>query len=215
MSSPLGSYVTGNGPLHRLRPGVKLLGLVVFAAAVIALRRSLPHPMGGLITGSAALAIGTALALLAGLRTRAFLRIARGFAIVAVLLFAFQTWQNGWVHAYEVVAGLFALVLAATAFTTSTSVDDLLDTIVRALAKFRRFGVKPERVALAFSLVITSVPTLLGIANETRAAARARGLERNPRALLIPFALRTVSHAQLTGDALAARGLGDENSTRE
>ena len=38
---------------------------------------------------------------------------------------------------------------------------------------------------------------------ETRAAAKARGLERSPRALLVPFALRTVSHAQLTGEALA------------
>ena len=41
---------------------------------------------------------------------------------------------------------------------------------------------------------------------ETRDAARARGLERNPRAVLIPAAVRMVAHARATGDALAARG---------
>lgn len=196
-------------PLRRLSPGPKLIGLVLFAAFVLALRGRVPGEIGSLIATTAFLTAGIALALLAGMREREILRIVRGFALVAVLLFAFQTWQSGWQQATEVVGGLFALVLAASAFTASTAVADLLDTITRALGPLQRFGVQPERVALAFSLVITSIPTLFGIAHETRAAAKARGLECSPRALLVPFALRTVSHAQLTGEALAARGLGD------
>lgn len=197
------------GPLHRLPPGPKLVGLILFAVLVLALRGRLLGELGGLLATAAFLAASVALALLAGMRSREILRVARGFALVAALLFAFQTWQSGWQQATEVVGGLFALVLAASAFTASTAVADLLDTVTRALGPLRRLGVRPERVALAFSLVITSIPTLLGIAHETRAAAKARGLERSPRALLVPFALRTVSHAQLTGEALAARGLAD------
>jgi biotin transport system permease protein len=86
----------------------------------------------------------------------------------------------------------------------------MLDTITWALGPLRRLGAKPERVALAFSLVIRAIPTILGVARETQSAARARGLERDPRARLMPLVLRTVAHAQLTGEALSARGAGED-----
>lgn len=216
MSTPslTGTHKPGAGALHRLRPGAKLIGLFVFAVLVVAFRGATLGTLLGTYTGTIsttiALIIGLALALLAGMRSSDLLRVLRRFVIVAVLLFAFQTWQNGWLNAYEVVGGLLALILAASAFTASTAVDEMLDTITWALGPLRRFGAKPESVALAFSLTITSIPVIMGVAAETRSAAKARGLERNPRALLVPFALRTVAHAQLTGEALAARGLGDE-----
>ncbi len=87
----------------------------------------------------------------------------------------------------------------------------MLDAIIRGLGPFRRIGVNPERVALAFSLMIRADPRRsLEIAHETRAAAKARGLERNPRALLTPMVIRTVAHAYETGAALHARGIGDD-----
>jgi biotin transport system permease protein len=64
-------------------------------------------------------------------------------------------------------------------------------------------------VALAFSLMIRGIPTTIQLASETRQAAMARGLERNPRALVTPMVLRTVAHARATGEALHARGVGD------
>ncbi|WP_240471089.1 energy-coupling factor transporter transmembrane component T family protein [Leucobacter chironomi] len=202
MPSPLGAYLPGSGPLHRLRPGAKLLGLFAFAIAVVS---TTGVPLTALWLG-----IAIALAVLAGLRGRDFWRVARGFALVAIPLFAFQAWQHGWERGAEVVGDLFAMILAASAVTASTAVDDMLDTITWALGPLRRFGAKPERVALAFSLVIRAIPTILGVARETQAAARARGLERDPRARLMPLVLRTVAHAQLTGEALAARGVGED-----
>ena len=86
----------------------------------------------------------------------------------------------------------------------------MLDAIKRGLGPVRRVGVNPERVALAFSLMIRAIPGILEIAHETRAAAKARGLERNPRALLTPMVIRTVAHAYDTGAALHARGIGDD-----
>ena len=103
-----------------------------------------------------------------------------------------------------------ATVLAASALTASTAADELIDTIVWLLGPLRRFGVRPEQIALAFSLTIRSIPIVLAQARETRDAAKARGLERSPRAYLIPFVLRVVAHAQLTGEALQARGFGDD-----
>lgn len=201
-SSPLGEYISKRSPLHRMRPGAKLLGLFVFGACAVAFR-SVP-------TSLVALVLGVALALLSGMRAADLLRVGRRFAIVGVLLFAFQAWQRGWEHGLAVVATLLALLLAASALTASTAADELIDTIVWLLRPLRRFGVRAEQVALAFSLTIRSIPIVLGQARETRAAAKARGLERSPRAYLIPFVLRVVAHAQLTGEALQARGLGDD-----
>ncbi|MBK0419810.1 energy-coupling factor transporter transmembrane protein EcfT [Leucobacter sp. CSA1] len=204
MRSPLGSYLPGDTLLHRLRPGAKLVGLFVFATAAIALR-SVPSTV-------AALVIAVALAATAGLRPREFGRVARGFAWVAVPLFAFQAWQSGWERGFAVVGTLLALILAASAFTATTATSDVTDTITWALHPLRRFGADPDRVALAFSLVIRAIPSVLGIAAETRAAARARGLERSPRAYIVPLVLRTVAHAQQTGAALQARGIGEEEA---
>lgn len=196
-----GAYRPGSTFLHRLWPGAKLLGLFAFGIAVVATR--------GWITGLVALAVALALALVAGLRSRELARLARGFALVGILLFTFQTWQQGWQFGVAVVAGLFALILAASAVTASTAVDDMLDTVTRALRPLRPLGVAPERVALTFSLAIRALPLAFELARETRDAARARGLERNPRALLIPFVLRMVAHSRQTGAALQARGLDD------
>ena len=200
--SPLGAFVPGSGPLHRLRPGAKLLGLFAFACLAVA--------TGGVPWTLALLAVGAAAAILAGLRGPALWRTTRGFMFIALPLFAFQAWQHGWERGVTSVGDLLALILAASAVTASTAVDDMLDTVTWALRPLRPIGVDPDRVALAFSLVIRAIPSVLGIARETAEAARARGLEREVRARLVPMVVRSVSHAQLTGQALAARGIGDE-----
>ena len=200
--SPLGEYRPGSGPLHRLRPGAKLIGLFLFATAVVAT----PGP----IWTGILLAAGLGLAIAAGLRGRDLWRTLRGFLFIAVPLFAFQAWQHGWERGFTVVGDLLALILAASAVTASTAVEDMIDTISWALRPLRPLGVRPDGVALAFSLVIRSIPNTIAVAREAQAAARARGLERSPRARLVPLVVRTVAHAQLTGEALQARGIGDD-----
>ena len=81
--------------------------------------------------------------------------------------------------------------------------------MARALGPLRRVGGAPETVALAVGLMLRAVPALMRTATEVRDAARARGLERDPRALLVPAAVRAVGRARATGKALAARGIGD------
>lgn len=202
ITAPLGAYISRPGPLHRLRPGAKLLALFVLAFAVVL--------SGGWIATTASLLVGIALSLVAGLRGRDFWRVARGFAFIAVPLFVFQAWSGGLLRGYEVVGDLFALILAASAVTATTRSSDMLDTIAWALAPLTRFGVNTDRVALTFSLAIRMIPSIQDLSRETLAAARARGLERSPRARTVPLVLRTVAQAQLTGEALQARGIGDD-----
>jgi biotin transport system permease protein len=200
-SLPLGIHVPGTTIWHRMRVGPKLTGLVVASIVVVAL----PGPW----PACAALVVALGLAAWAGVPARTVAAGVRPLLVVLAVLAAFQWWQRGWPTAVEVVATTLALVVAATTFTATTPMDALLDTIVRGLGPFRRFGVDPDKVALAFSLMITAIPAVFTIFGDTRDAARARGLERSPRATLSPMVIRVVAHAQATGEALAARGIGD------
>lgn len=200
--SLLGLYRPTGSWLHRTPAGAKLVGLLGAGTLVVVLRGP----------ASAVAAVAVALVVAASSRTGIgrMLRSLRGLLLTMTLVAAYSAWQQGWARAVETGGDLLALVLLATVFTATTPVDEVLDAVTRGLTPLRHFGVDPERVALAFALMIRAVPATLDLARETREAARARGLERNPRALLTPMVIRTVAHARATGEALDARGIGDQ-----
>ncbi len=199
--SLLGLYRPGTTWLHRLPASAKLFGLLVASIVVVAAR----GPMSGL----AFLAVALVMAAWSGAGLRLLFRTLRAFLVVAVLLTAYTAWQRGWERAVEVTADLLSLVLLATVLTVTTPIDEVLDAITRGLGPLRRVGVDPDRVGLAFALMIRAVPTTIDLAKQTGDAARARGLERDPRARLVPLVIRSVAHARATGEALDARGIGD------
>ena len=201
MSHLFGSYQPGTTFLHRMPAGAKLLAMAAISVVTVVFRSP--------VTSVGLLAVVIVLLAVARVRLALLLRTLRGLLVVMTLIAAYQVWQQGWVHAVTVVGALVGLILLATVLTVTTSVDEMLDTVTRAVAPFRRFGVDPDMVALAFSLMIRGIPTTIELASETRQAAMARGLERNPRALVTPMVLRTVAHARATGEALHARGVGD------
>ena len=197
----LGLHQPGTTWLHRLPAGAKLLGLIGASIVVVAL--------SGPRTVVAELVVALAVVATSGMGWLTLLRSLRGLLLVVSMLAAYLLWQQGWERAVESIGDLVTLVLLATVLTVTTPVDELLDTITRALRPMRRLGVDPEGVALAFSLLLRGIPTTLQLADETRDAAIARGLERDPRARLTPLVIRVVAHARATGDALHARGIHD------
>lgn len=198
----IGAHRPGDTVLHRLSAPVKLLALLV-AGPLIAI-------VPGWRSALVALGVAIVLVLLSRMRGRDALRALRGLALLVALLGGWLTVQEGWQRAVGTVGDLVALVLLATVVTTTTPVDAILDTVERALHPLRPLGVDPARVALAFSLVLRTIPATISLAEETRDAARARGLERDVRARLTPFAIRVVADAHATGEALHARGVGDD-----
>ncbi len=201
MSHLIGAYQPGTSFLHRMPAGAKLLAMAPVSVVAVAFRSA--------TTSVVLLVAVAALLVVARVRLVLLLRTLRGLLVMMALITAYQVWQQGWQHAVTVVGALVGLILLATVLTVTTSVDEMLDTVTRAVGPFRRLGVDPELVALAFSLMIRGIPTTIELATETRQAAMARGLERNARALVTPMVLRTVAHARATGEALHARGVGD------
>ncbi|WP_308290267.1 CbiQ family ECF transporter T component [Mumia sp. zg.B53] len=204
MSTPVlvGLHQPGDSVVHRMPVGAKASALAAFSIAVVAVR-SMPASW-------VFLALAVAAAVLAQVALGSVLRAARSVLLIAVVVAGFQWWLKGPDRAIETVVDLVALALAAVVLTTTTPVNAMLDAVVGWIRPFRRFGADPERVALTLGLAIQALPGTIAIAVETRDAARARGLERRPRAYLSPFVIRVVARAQETGDALAARGLGDD-----
>lgn len=198
----LSAHRPGDTLLHRMSAGSKLIALFA-AGLLVALVRGWPSAV-------VALVLSVAFCALSRTPLRALVRGLRGLLVVVLALGAWLTWQAGWPRAVETIGDLVALVLLATVVTTTTPVGAILDAVERGLGPLRPLGVKPQRVALAASLVLRAIPSTVSLAEETRDAALARGLERDLRARLTPFAIRVVADAQATGEALHARGVGDD-----
>jgi biotin transport system permease protein len=98
--------------------------------------------------------------------------------------------------------------VAAGVLTATTAPTALIDGVVRAARPLRRW-LDPESLGLGIAIMFRSIPWIATAFDDVRDSARARGLERNPRALVLPVVIRTVGYARATGDALLARGLGD------
>lgn len=199
--SPLGLYLPGSSPLHRLPASVKLLAVVVAGVASVLLDR--PWQV------AAALAVVLGGYAAARLPPRVVVGQLRPLAWILALTAALHVVVSGWERAATVVGVLATLVLLASLVTLTTRTTDLVDALVAGCRPLRVVGVDPERVGLVIALGIRCVPVVIGLAEEVRDAQRARGLGSSPRAFAVPLLVRSLRHADALGEALTARGLDD------
>jgi biotin transport system permease protein len=197
-----GLHQPGDTILHRLPVGAKVLGLAALSLAIVVVRDVRLALVFLLMT--------LLLAAVARVPLRSVWRAARGVLLVAVVAGLFQWWWYGAEKAVETFLDLLSLALAALSLTATTTVNEMVDALSRWARPLRVLGVDPDRVALTVALTIGALPGTIAIARETRDAAGARGLDRNPRAYLSPFVIRVVARAHESGDALHARGIGDD-----
>ncbi|MCU1537414.1 MAG: bioN [Humibacillus sp.] len=194
------AHVVGDSWLHRAPFGVKLVG--VLAVGLV------PWWVHSPVALAALLVVLLLIARSAAVPVGRLLQSLRALAPVLVVLGAFQWWSVGPAYAARVVLGITTAFVAAGLLTATTPVTVLLDAVVRGARPLARW-VDPEVVALTLAVVIRSVPAVVGAFTTVREAARARGLERSPRALVVPTVIQVVALGRATGEALAARGLTD------
>ena len=194
------AHVPGTSLVHRMPLWLKLAGVLLVGASPWLARSVWPLAV---VTLALSLVIA-----LTGLPARRLARSMRGLVPALAVLFAFQWWTTDLAYAVRVVLGITNAFVAAGILTATTPVTDLLDGAVRAAGPLRRF-VDPEVVALTLGIVVRSVPWVAGSFSDVRESARARGLDRSPRAVVVPTVVHVVAFARSTGEALAARGLTD------
>lgn len=202
-----GLYHPGGGWVHRCPAPAKFVFVLALSLASLLLASP--------VASASAVSLTVLIIVTGRLPLRPALGLAPVLLVLLAVLAAYQLIFADWRHAIVVVGNLIACLYAARILTLTVPGTDLLDGLVTAARPLRVLGVDPERVGLAVALMIRSVPHLAGSFAEVRDAARARGLERNLLAQVSPVVVGAVGHAQTTGEALAARGLGESGSEED
>jgi biotin transport system permease protein len=195
------NHIPGTSPIHRAPLWLKFLGVLACGMASFLIV--------DWVVSAGVLALMSCLFLASGAGAGRLLRAVRPVLPVLLVVGLFQWWQLGAPTAGRIVLNILLCIVAASLLTATTPIQRLLDGVVSATHPFQRFGADPERFALTIAIMLRSIPYIAGAYTDVRDSARARGLERNPRARVLPVFITTVAFARQTGDALAARGLGE------
>jgi len=192
-------YVPGNSPLHRTPPQYMIVGLVVFCSLLF------------LFSEWSVLAAATVLVLaaylIAGLRLHHAVAALRPVLWVLAFIFTIHVLTTGIAQAAFVIARFMAMILAASVVTLTTRTSEFVDGM-RAMLKYAPSWVPADRIALAIALTIRFIPSVRMTLAEVRMAQKARGLERNLTATLVPLVVRTLKAADQVSEALEARSPG-------
>lgn len=197
----LGLYRPRRTPLHATPAWIKVTMLVVISVATIMIGD--PVTSVGIMSACVLLLVSTEPP------PRATLWALGATVLVAVLSSLLHLLRGDFVRAVDVAADLVGIVSLALAVTSSTSMESMLD-FVSKVARPIRFILPPETLGLMFALMLRSLPEVARLYHESRQAARARGLDRSWRAVLFPTTTRTVGFSLQLGQALHARGIGEE-----
>ena len=205
----LANYVPGTSLLHRAPVVLKFLLVVASGLATFIVQ--------DWRVSAAIVAVLCGLFLSTGAGAKRLWAAVRPLAPVLLVIGLFQWWQLDGPTAARIVLNILLCVVAASLLTATTPIQRLLDGVVRLAGPFKRFGADPERFALTIGIMLRSIPFIAGTFADVRDSAKARGLERNPRALVLPVFITSVAYARQTGEALAARGLveAEENEAEE
>lgn len=110
--------------------------------------------------------------------------------------------------AIAVPVGLFSCVVLATIVTATTKLNEILHVLTVALSRVCK-PARAVRISLGISLMIRSLPLLLGTVQESLVALRSRGIRPTVTTFLIPVFIRATGDALDLGDALHVRGVLD------
>ncbi|OSQ49105.1 energy-coupling factor transporter transmembrane component T family protein [Thalassospira alkalitolerans] len=197
-----GLYIDGHSALHRAQAGLKVLALIALGTGVF-LISDWPVLGGVLITVLALYPVS-------GFGPKILWAQIKPMIWLLILFFVVQLWLNDWQAGLVVILRLAGIVLFAGLVTLTTKTSDMLAALERALMPLARFGVNPEKVSLAFSMVLRFIPVIAHVGHEIRDAQRARGLDKSIIALIVPLIIRTLKMADDVADAIEARSFDPE-----
>lgn len=195
-------YRQGNSLLHRMRSGWKL-GVFAVLACV-----SFFVPVSWWSVAAFAV-FPVVVHLLAGFGLGLLCKDLLRLLPILVFLVVTQLIFLDLVDAATNTVRVIALVLAAQTITRTTRMDSIVETVEKLFSPLARFGVAPEKIGLAVSLVLTSVGHLIGTIQQVRDAQKSRGVRLAPWSWLVPVLVLTLKHSDDVADALLARGWTD------
>ncbi|MCE2492918.1 MAG: energy-coupling factor transporter transmembrane protein EcfT [Alphaproteobacteria bacterium] len=198
----LSLYVPGGSFIHRAPAAVKLLILLIGSAALFMVSSIPVH--------AAELVLIAGLFHAARLPWRDTVRQLRTAMILLIPIFLFHVFITDWVLGLETVLRILVLLLLAVLVTLTTKPTEMIDVLEAAARPLRHVGVNPSKASMMLSMVIRFIPMMMREAQEILEAQRARGLDRNAIALLMPLLIKTLKMADDLSEAIEARGYDPE-----
>lgn len=218
----LGQFVSGESPIHRLDPRVKIITALLWS--IVILNASFVESIVVTMSLVAAAAIS---GLSGGLIMRALRPLAWFFAILfclhvfftdgrpMVAAFPAVTYEGFW-RGLAVTWQFIALVVSAAILTMTTASSDLVGGFEKLLRPLNRLGVPSHDIAIMVSVALRFLPTLIEEMQRMREAQMARGADfgsgdpvgrlRKMAALVIPLILCTFRRADELALAMEGRG---------
>lgn len=199
----LGSYRPGTSPAHRMSVGWKYLVVALVGVSPFLVRR----------WWYALVCLGLAVLVclvLARLPARTALRLGPALWTVNLAILGYHWITGDWQRGVVYIASVTACVYVARMLTCTTDPGTIMDAVAACARPFRPLGARPEKFALTVALMWTTIPYLMSSVAGVRDAARARGMGRSAWRFVLPVVVGAVGHALELGDALRARGLGEE-----
>ncbi|MEQ8479501.1 MAG: energy-coupling factor transporter transmembrane protein EcfT [Hoeflea sp.] len=189
-------YVFGDSPIHRARPAVKIVALAAICTALFVFE-------GWTFLLLAAMLVIAGFGA-AGLRPVHALGALKPALWILAAIFAAQIYLNDVSLAGFVVGRFAVMILAATLVTLTTTSSEFVEGI-HSVLRYAPDWVPKARIALAISLCFRFIPLVRSVLAEVRQAQHARGLGRNPLAVLVPLIVRTLKTADEVSQAIYAR----------
>lgn len=197
-----GRFVETGSVIHRLPVGAKFA--IVIAPSVITLAARQWWVALGVLVASVVLLAATRLP------ARYTLRLGWAFSLMLAAIGGYHLLFGAPVLGLTLAVNLVGCLYLSRVLTLTTPTPVLVDALVRVTRPLERLGFSSERFALVVALMLRSVPFLVGSFSDVQDAARARGQDRNIFAQITPVVISAVGYARRTGEALQARGLGDD-----
>lgn len=194
-----GTYQPLETPIHRTPLSVKALSLLTLTALL-----TLTSQWS---IAAAVLVIVIALGTLAQIPVMTWVQALRSLAWLLGFLLLYYWYTGTLARGADTLLGLLSLLFAAKVLLWSTPLPVIIDGFIWLCSPLRHLGISPQGIGLALALMIRSIPTIIDTWSFLQESVTARGLKVSRFRLFIPLVISTVSYAQDTGDALAARGL--------
>lgn len=197
-----GLYISRHSPIHRLSARCKV-GLLAVAGVSVFL---ISHVIG--LAGL--LAVVMIMMPIAKLPYAAVMAQFRPVVPLLIAILLLQGLWGDWLSGWIAVLRFAILIGLATLVTLTTRLSEMTEAIEQGLTPLKRFGINPVQVSFMLTLALRFIPILLHQFHEIQEAQQARGLDRHPIALFVPFLVKTLRMADEVSEALDARGYGGE-----
>ena len=183
---------------HRLPAGMKLAALAGFTFFLFLLKTPLPLAYAFLAVVALHLPAGPRFILHA-------LKMLRPLWLFVLVVLIWHLWTGDYGSGTALILRMVTAVAAANLVTMTTRLSDMLAVFERLCAPLAPL-IPPQRLALAFAMVIRFIPRLGEVMERIRDAWAARSPRRAGWRVLIPAILAALDDADHSAEALRARG---------